>query len=80
MDLDGLLNTLGDFLSNMADNSVEALTSLWNGEMRQAIETSATGHWWLPIRPNIGQWFFEELRAMKRHGHQLQQWWRKWKH
>lgn len=34
MDPEGFFNALGDFLSSIADNSVEAWTYPWNGEMR----------------------------------------------
>lgn len=39
MDVDGFLNVLEDFPSNMAYHFVEALIPLWNGEVRPAVNT-----------------------------------------
>lgn len=41
MDLERFLNALGDFLSNMAENSVEALTALWHREVGWAVNMTA---------------------------------------
>lgn len=42
MDLEGYMNALGNFPSNMAGDSVNVLTFLWNREVRWAIDTLAS--------------------------------------
>lgn len=77
--LDGLLNALGDFPSNMADESVKALINHWNREVGRAFDT---------ITPRCqhlanGTWrttrFAEDLQAMKRSGCHLERCCRKMK-
>lgn len=63
----------------MTNNSVKALTSLRNGEVKQVVDTTVPRYWWSLISCPCSNdpLFHKELRTMKRHGQQLEQYWRK---
>lgn len=71
MTLEGFWNSLGDFPSNMAGDSDEALT-LWNREVGWAIDTIPSRCCCLVNGAQRAPCLTEELWAIKQLGHHLE--------
>uniref|UniRef100_A0A803TC32 Reverse transcriptase domain-containing protein n=1 Tax=Anolis carolinensis TaxID=28377 RepID=A0A803TC32_ANOCA len=76
MDPEGFLTALGEFPASSAGDPVDALVSLWNGEMTTAIDTIAPECPLSSKRAKPAPWFTEELAAMKRKKRELECVWR----
>ncbi|XP_062839868.1 uncharacterized protein LOC134299860 [Anolis carolinensis] len=76
MDPEGFLTALGEFPASSAGDPVDALVSLWNGEMTRAIDTITPERPLSSNRAKTAPWFTEELAAMKRKKRELECMWR----
>lgn len=68
MDPNGFPMALGKFPAVLAEDPVETLVDLQNGEMSRAIDTVASKHLLPQSAAQLAPWFTKELGMMKQVG------------